>query len=111
MPSGLAYEVVAVCQGVRVLGTLDPLKNEQQGGILVEGPAVAPAAPVPWARLARTARALECSAPDTRSRTGSSLANWPRCPGRIASSWSSVRGGRGIGCSADRGRIPAHRCG
>ena len=65
-------------QGVRVPGAEGLLGHRQQRGELIPGSSRIPASPVQWASSRRVARVSGCSAPRTRSRTGSSAANWSR---------------------------------
>src|SRR6266545_2178401 len=75
---GPVGEVVAGLQGFWVLGAQHLLEHWQQRGVLVAGRGRLPATPVKMARLPRMNRVAGRSGPDTRSRMGSSAANWSR---------------------------------
>ena len=85
-----------------------PLADRQQRGELVPGPGRIPRLPGPAGEVARVIRVCGCSAPRTRSCTGSSAANWSRAPAASPPPRSSAarwpRAVRVRGCSGPRTR-------
>ena len=59
-PLGPVGEVAAGGQGVRVLGTLDPLADGQQSDVLVAGPGRIPRLPGPAGELVAVRRRSGC---------------------------------------------------
>src|SRR6266496_369022 len=68
------------CANVRGLGSVRERSFADDQAILAR--VQLPACWVHPARLARAVRVLGCSAPDTRSMTGTSVANWSRAADR-----------------------------
>ena len=104
---GPAGEVAAGDQGFGVLGAGDPLAAAaaRRTG---PGPRPDPPPPGPAGEVPRAVRVSGCSAPETRSRTGSSAAYWsraaagsPACPVQQA---RLPRAARVSGCSAPETR-------
>ena len=78
--------LVAGGQGVPVLGAQDALHHGQQHGVLVAGRSQGSRLPGPAGQAAAAARVSRCSAPRTRSITGSSTAYWSRAAARAPAS-------------------------